>query len=176
MPTFAQYLNMGAIYANKQIEKPINDYLDSILQNVPSASQARIGLIHPRIENAGSPEFLFDVAFVRTRPHFINSQRVTNLPLTQWHTYLDKLTDDQCAEIILDQIDDQNVKERMAPLRIVAYQGCPLWRNNRYFIGGVFTFWSDTLPTDEELLQSEHVLRRVGPRIVKVLEQASPDH
>jgi hypothetical protein len=171
-PTFAQYLNMAAVYSDKRVEAAINNYLDLVLESVPSASQVRVGLIHKRIENSSSSEFLFDVAFVRTRPHFIQSQRLTDLPLTQWRTYLNKLADNSCAVITLDQIDDQNVKERLAGLRITVYQGCPLWRDNRYLLGAVFTFWSDTVPTDQDLMTSEKALRHVSPRIVKQLVSA----
>jgi ribosomal protein L22 len=165
-----QYLNMSAIYANEQIEKSINSYLDQVLESVPSAAQARVGLIHLRIENSSSPEFLFDVAFVRTRQQFFQTQRIINLPLSQWSTYLDYLTDNKCRKIVLDQIGDQNVKERLASLNVKAYQGCPLWRENGFMIGAVFTFWFNDLPTDEQVSQSERALRKIAPRIAKQLE------
>jgi hypothetical protein len=172
-PAPAQYLSMTTVYASKQTEAQVNGYLDFVLDSDPTASQALVLLIHPRIPSQNLREYLYDIAFARTRAEFYQPRKTLDVPLTQMRTYLDDVADDKCPEQIVANIPDQNVREALSHASVKAFLACPLKRSNGFLIGAVLMLWSGKLPTYLQLTESEKVLRDNAPLIASKLESSA---
>lgn len=164
-----EYYDIDHLYSDLTRTKLVNNELTSLLETVPNVTQVRIGLIHQRRDPRDDlPEYLFDVAFVKTKANYTPALTVTNVPLTQWRDYLVDLVDNRCPFVEVQKMQDAGVKERLAKVKANSFLGCPLLDAHGYLIGAVFVLWTENAyPINIE--QDKLTLRTVSKRIEKEL-------
>jgi hypothetical protein len=137
----SQERSLGSIVERNKV---VSRELAKLLDDVPRTSLARVSIIH-NIEPTVSGASLvgIDQANTMVPPGRVVPVPQRDIPLSQWTGDLDEYTSHECVRRQTGELADTAFRERLLPLQILFYVGCPLIDSNGVLYGAVFLNWDD---------------------------------
>jgi hypothetical protein len=129
-----------ALLTKDEANRVIDQQLESILHQLPTASTARVAQIREQKMGTLIPFLRYVATNSATRTYNLSSP---TLPLSQWKSFLPQLIDDQCVTLESDKLSDQTLRERLQESRNKLAVACPL-NAEGYLFGALLVLWPQT--------------------------------
>lgn len=159
-------------------DRLIQQLLQALLQQVPSAARARLAAIHDGGDGGGdaSGRMWFDIINAVGATGRSPGPMVQNQSLAEWSDFLASLLSGRCQLVRVAQLRSTDMRERVLSMGAAVMLACPVTDIRQTLVGGIFLTWdaNDPVPCGDDLASVTQLAREIGAQIASALDLRNP--